>query len=200
MAHSSFWEPETRLQVEGLNNMQASFWKVILAGVPGVAGIIVVLQVVLADDPALVGASSARELAVHPIGRVEKKEGRTFLVINPKYRPGLLGLDQWSHVHVLWWLDRNDTPQRRSILQVHPRGNKDNPLTGVFACRAPVRPNPVALTVCQVLAVEDHVIEIAEIDAFDGTPIVDLKPFVPAMDCPHNVRVPAWARPKQKEN
>ncbi len=57
-------------------------------------------------------------------------------------------MDQWPHVQVIWWFDQKDTPQRRAILQVHPRGNPQNPLTGVLACRAPVRPNLIALSPC----------------------------------------------------
>ncbi|MCS7238268.1 MAG: tRNA (N6-threonylcarbamoyladenosine(37)-N6)-methyltransferase TrmO [Thermoguttaceae bacterium] len=137
-----------------------------------------------------------KSFTIYPIGHVERKGGRTFLVIHERYQPGLVGLENWSHIHVLWWFDRNDQPDRRAILQVHPRGDKNNPLTGVFACRAPVRPNLIGLTLCRVLKVEAGVIEIGDIDALDGTPILDIKPFVPGTDCAQDVRVPAWAGPK----
>ncbi len=136
-----------------------------------------------------------KAFTVHPIGRVERSEERTLIVLDEKYQPGLLGLDGWSHVQVVWWFDKNDTPQRRSILQVHPRGDKDNPLTGVFACRAPVRPNLIALSLCKVVAVKDNVVEVEKIDAFDGTPVLDLKPFAPGQDTAAGVKVPDWAGP-----
>ncbi|MGD8590945.1 MAG: TrmO family methyltransferase, partial [Chromatiales bacterium] len=65
---------------------------------------------------------------------------------------------------------------RRAILQVHPRRNPANPLRGVFATRAPVRPNLIALSRCRVISVNDNLIEIDEIDAFPDTPVLDIKP------------------------
>ncbi len=135
-----------------------------------------------------------KTFSVHPIGRVARIDGRTLIVVDEKYQPGLLGLDGWSHVQVVWWFDKNDTPQKRSILQVHPRGNKNNPLTGVFACRAPVRPNLIALSLCKVVSVRDNVVEVEHIDAFDGTPVLDLKPFAPGQDSATGVKVPDWTR------
>ncbi|HUT36456.1 MAG TPA: tRNA (N6-threonylcarbamoyladenosine(37)-N6)-methyltransferase TrmO [Planctomycetota bacterium] len=128
-----------------------------------------------------------------PIGTVERAEGKTYLVVQEKFAPGLLGLDGFSHVVVLYWFDKNDTPEKRSILQVHPRGNAANPLTGVFACRAPVRPNLVALSVARIVAVERNRVQVADIDAFDHTPILDLKPFIPADNPTQGVRLPDWA-------
>lgn len=146
--------------------------------------------------PHAAGAAEEQDettFTVRPIGRVQRTEGRTLIIFDEKYQAGLLGLDGWSHVQVIWWFHKNDTPQRRAVLQVHPRGNPDNPLTGVFACRAPVRPNLIALTLCKVVGVEDNVLEVETIDAFDGTPVLDLKPFAPGMDSATGVRVPDWA-------
>jgi len=140
--------------------------------------------------------SASTEFKLHPIGHVKKSDGHTRIVLDQKYQQGLLGLEQWSHVQVIWWFDQNDTPQKRSILQVHPRGDRDNPLTGVFACRAPVRPNLIALSLCKVLAVKDNVIELEAIDAFEGTPVLDIKPFAPGQDLASGVKVPPWAGPK----
>jgi tRNA (adenine37-N6)-methyltransferase len=131
---------------------------------------------------------------VVPIGKVEKDDSATRIRIFDKYADGLLGLDQWSHVNVFYWFDQNDTPEQRSILQVHPRGNAANPLTGVFACRAPMRPNLIALTVCRILSVEKNVITIDQIDAFDATPVIDLKPLIPADEASGKIKVPEWAR------
>jgi len=113
-----------------------------------------------------------------------------------KYQPGLLGLQGWSHVQAIWWFDKNDTPQNRAVLQVHPRGNKANPLTGVFACRAPVRPNLIALSLCKIVSVKDNVVEVEKIDADEGTPVLDLKPYAPGQDSASNVKVPDWAGTK----
>ena len=112
---------------------------------------------------------------VYPIGKVVKEDGKTTIVLDKKYEPGLLRFEKLSHVTVVWWFHLNDNPEDRSILRVHPRGNSSNPLTGVFATHSPVRPNLIAITRCRVISVKDNVIEIDGIDAFDGTPVVDLK-------------------------
>lgn len=113
---------------------------------------------------------------VHPIGWVRKAQGRTTIEVNERYLPALLGVDQLDSIWVLYWFDRNDSPQQRAILQVHPRRNPSNPLRGVFATRAPVRPNLIALSRCRVLSVQGNVIEIDDIDAFADTPVLDIKP------------------------
>ena len=137
-----------------------------------------------------------KSFTIRPIGKVQKVEGKTVIVLDKKYQPGLLGLAEWSHVQVIWWFDKNDTPQKRAVLQVHPRGNKDNPLTGVFACRAPVRPNLIALSLCKIVSVKDNVVAIENIDADKGTPVLDLKPYAPGQDSASGVKVPKWAEKK----
>lgn len=128
------------------------------------------------------------------IGVVEKPGKETRLRIHDDYVDGLLGLEEWSHLNVFYWFDKNDTPVQRGRLRVHPRGNQQNPLTGVFACRAPVRPNLIALSVCRILSVRGNLVMVDELDAFDGTPLLDLKPFIPADAPTEEARVPAWAR------
>ncbi|HUU11496.1 MAG TPA: tRNA (N6-threonylcarbamoyladenosine(37)-N6)-methyltransferase TrmO [Phycisphaerae bacterium] len=147
----------------------------------------------MAGEPAG-GGGADTVYKVYPIGRVEKKDGAAAVRVFDKYVPGLKGLDGWSHVDVFYWFDRNDTPQQRSVLQVHPRGKQSNPLTGVFACRSPVRPNLIALSVCKILGIEGNVLKLADIDAFDGTPVLDLKPFIPPDEPRQGVKVPDWAR------
>ena len=88
----------------------------------------------------------------------------------------MLGLDELVALWVLYWFDRNGTPQQRAILKVHPRGNPANPLRGVFATRAPVRPDLAALSRCQIISVVENFSEIDAIDAFPDTPVLDIKP------------------------
>lgn len=156
-----------------------------------VVGLLV--QVARADETQ---HQSEKTFTVHPIGHVQKAGGRTLIVLDKKYEPGLLGLGGFSHIQVIWWFDKNDTPQKRSILQVHPRGDQKNPLTGVFATRAPVRPNLIALSLCKVVSVKDNVVEVEKIDAFEGTPVLDIKPYAPGQDSATGVKVPEWAKPK----
>ena len=74
-----------------------------------------------------------------------------------------------------------------------PCGNRKNPLTGVFACRSPVRPNLIGLSLCKIVSVEGRVVNVEKIDAFDKTPVLDLKPYAPGIDRPKGeVRVPDW--------
>ena len=129
-----------------------------------------------------------------PIGQVEKRGAVVRVRLFDEFAEGLLGLEEWSHVNVFYWFDQNDVPEKRRILRVHPRGNDANPLTGVFACRAPVRPNLIALSVCQLVSVKGSLVQVDNLDAFDGTPVLDLKPFIPPDAPTREVRVPAWAR------
>jgi len=116
-----------------------------------------------------------KQFALHPIGKVARDNGKTLIVLDKKYEPGLSGLEKHAHVTVVYWFDKNDTPEKRAILKVHPRGRKENPLTGVFATHSPVRPNLIAISRCKIISVEGNVIEIEEIDAFDDSPVLDLK-------------------------
>ena len=145
-----------------------------------------------ANTPA--GGDPKTFFKLFPIGQVEKKGQAVRLRIFDEYVDGLLGLEAWSHVNVFYWFDQNDTPQQRRLLRVHPRGDKRNPLTGVFACRAPVRPNLIALSVCKILSVQGNLVHLDGLDAFDATPILDLKPFIPPDAPMQEVRVPAWAK------
>ena len=118
----------------------------------------------------------ASEYKVHPVGWIRKNNGKTTIVVDEKYRPALLGVEKLSSIWVLYWFDRNDTSELRSILQVRPRNNPANPLRGVFATRSPVRPNLIALSRCTIVSVRGNVIEIDDIDAFPDTPVLDIKP------------------------
>lgn len=139
--------------------------------------------------------AAPKHFTVYPIGHIEKRDGQTKIILDKKYQPGLLGLEGFSHVHVLYWFDRNDTPQKRSTLQVHPHGDKRNPLSGVFATRAPVRPNLTALSLCKIISVRENVIEIDQIDAFPNTPVLDLKPYIPSID-EVSATCPEWVNRK----
>jgi tRNA-Thr(GGU) m(6)t(6)A37 methyltransferase TsaA len=162
----------------------------IAAGLVGVVGVIVSSRPPSRADVA--SRPVAEKLIMEPIGTIHKKSNDTWIEVDRRFEDGLLGLDDFSHVWVFWWFDRNDTPGKRRILQVHPRGNSRNPLTGVFATRAPVRPNLVALTLCRVRSVERNKVRVAGIDAFDGTPVIDLKPYIPSIDDADDVTLPRW--------
>ncbi len=131
---------------------------------------------------------------MQPIGQVRKQGDQIYLDLKPQYLPGLKGLEGFSHLWVFYWFHENDNSERRATLQVHPRRDPANPLTGVFACRAPERPNLIGLTACRLLKITNNVIEVAGLDARDGTPVVDLKPYIPKGDAIPEAVTPEWVR------
>jgi tRNA-Thr(GGU) m(6)t(6)A37 methyltransferase TsaA len=130
---------------------------------------------------------------VQSVGTIRRDKDTVFLDIPEAFRPGLAQLKHFSHLIVLWWADQHDTGESRSMLQTRPPYAEDK-LTGVFACRSEYRPNPIALTVCKILEVDEQEgrIMIGDIDAFDGTQILDLKPYFPVCDRVKNATIPDW--------
>ena len=130
------------------------------------------------------------EIPLVPIGRVESpladaaeapKQGfeggpDAWLVFEPRVLDALHGLEPGARVIVLTWLDRAD----RTTLKVHPRDDARNPLRGVFGTRSADRPNPIGLHEVEVLAVDGNRVQVSDLEALDGTPIVDLKPVIQA--------------------
>ncbi|MGB5745400.1 MAG: tRNA (N6-threonylcarbamoyladenosine(37)-N6)-methyltransferase TrmO [Desulfobacterales bacterium] len=137
--------------------------------------------------------------SIDPIGVVRKNDDGVQIEIFKNYAEGLLGLEGFSHIFVFYWFHQNDTPEKRKTLQVHPRKDPRNPLTGVFATHSPRRPNPIAQTLCKIVAITDHIIEIEEIDAYDGSPVIDLKCYVPASVEDKDVRQPNWIKVDREE-
>ena len=90
--------------------------------------------------------------------------------------PGLMGIRPGDELIVLTWLHL----AQRDVLQVHPRGDLNRPLAGVFATRSPDRPNPIGLHRVSVLEVHEQKLRVAPLEAIDGTPIVDIKPVLAA--------------------
>jgi tRNA-Thr(GGU) m(6)t(6)A37 methyltransferase TsaA len=131
---------------------------------------------------------SADDLGLAPIGRVEStlvdaadapKQGfeggpDAWLVLDPGVVDGLDGLEPGARVIVLTWLDRAD----RTVLRVHPRDDRSNPMRGVFTTRSTDRPNPIGLHEVEVLAVEGNRVRVSDLEALDGTPVLDLKPVL----------------------
>jgi tRNA-Thr(GGU) m(6)t(6)A37 methyltransferase TsaA len=101
-----------------------------------------------------------------------------WLELTAQVAQGLVGVTAGDELIVLTWLHR----ARRDLLQVHPRGKLEAPLTGVFATRSPDRPNPVGLHRVSVLEVAGHRLRVTPMEAVDGTPIVDIKPVLARSD------------------
>ncbi len=131
---------------------------------------------------------------LNPIGVVRKSDDAVRIEIFDEFSDGLLGLEGFSHIFVFYWFHQNDTPAKRKTLQVHPRKDPRNPLTGVFATHSPLRPNLIAQTLCKIVAITDNIIEIDEIDAYDGSLVIDIKCYIPGAPSESDVRVPDWVR------
>jgi tRNA-Thr(GGU) m(6)t(6)A37 methyltransferase TsaA len=130
------------------------------------------------------------DYVLRPIGRVESplvdreaapKQGDEgapdcWLVFEPAVEEGLRDLAAGAEVILLTWLDRAS----REVLAVHPRGDLTRPETGVFSTRSPDRPNPIGLHRVEIVAVDGLRVRVRNLEALDGTPIVDVKPVLDA--------------------
>ena len=131
---------------------------------------------------------------IYPIGVIRRQGEKVLVEIHDPYKDALLGLDPFSHILLFLWFHKNDIPEKRDTLQVHPRGDRHLPLTGVFGTRSPQRPNPIALYVCRIRSIEKNIIHINDIDARDGSPVIDIKPYIPRMDSIPEARIAKWVK------
>lgn len=138
-------------------------------------------------------ATERDAIVMTPIGAVHRDDVGPFLAIAEPFRAGLAGLGDFSHVHVHWWAERHDLPELRRLLTV-PLPYADGREVGVFGCRAPVRPNLLMSTVCEIREVDEAAgtVRLAAVDAFEGTPVLDLKPYYGLTDRVADVRHPGY--------
>ncbi len=129
---------------------------------------------------------------IFPVGMIHKSEKSVWIDIFEPYADALLGVEGFSHILVLFWFHENDSAEQRKTLSVHPRGDQKNPLTGVFGTHSPLRPNLVGLTRCKINSIEGRRIHIEDIDAFDSTPVIDIKCYIPDSPSESEIRLPDW--------
>lgn len=150
--------------------------------------------------------SSLSKICLEPVGFVQTKavgqEVRdknivSRIVFREELTEALEGIKEFSHIFVLFWLHEMSDEDRR-VIKVRPRGRRDMPLLGIFATRTPHRPNPIGLTRVKILNVEGNVVSVKGLDAFDGTPVLDIKPF-DSWDTTKEIRVPDWWMKLEKE-
>jgi tRNA-Thr(GGU) m(6)t(6)A37 methyltransferase TsaA len=143
--------------------------------------------------------SSQSEIVLKPIGvvrtaavgdEVKDKTRISRIVVHSELAEALEGVDGFSHLFVLFWLHKISDEQRKT-LKVHPRGRRDLPLLGIFSTRSMLRPNPVGLTLVELVKVEGNVLTVRGLDALDGTPVLDIKPF-DNWDTAKDAKVPRW--------
>ncbi len=109
----------------------------------------------------------------------------------PRFAAGLEGLDAFSHVLVLFHMHLDPDREPPALVR-RPRGRADMPALGVFAQRGRMRPNPVGITACEIVRVEAGRLVVRGLDAVEGTPVLDLKPYFPVLDRRDDARVPEW--------
>lgn len=127
------------------------------------------------------------------IGVVEDaNEQKAKIRLFPEFCAGLLGIEEFSHIVLLYWLNQRDNEEDRRTLLVFPRRHAVNFEVGVFACRSPSRPNPIGLCVVELVDVDGCTITVKGLDALQGSPVVDIKPYIPRADSVADARVPNW--------
>ncbi len=140
------------------------------------------------------------DMVMEPIGHVRNninasmregwEEVASEIILNSNLEGTTEGLEQFSHIIVLFWMHQmprhDSTPTR-----VHPKGRQDLPLVGLFATRSPQRPNPIGLSVVRLLECQGNTLRVKGLDAINGTPVVDIKPYLPG-DVVVGAKSPAW--------
>jgi tRNA (adenine37-N6)-methyltransferase len=138
-----------------------------------------------------------KKIEIEAIGEVRADDAKGYyaLEIAAGYREGLIGLSEFGRIQVLWWAHGMDDAKMRATLSCelpYAKGKR----AGVFACRAEYRPNPVDLSSCGIAEVRESegLVVLDYIDAVDGTPILDIKPYIPVCDRARAFKVPVWFR------
>jgi len=127
--------------------------------------------------------------------REMKREGweslESEVIVDPRFEEALEGIEDYSHVLVLFWLSRVRKDQR-NLKRIHPKSRKDLPWVGIFATRTQYRPNPIGLTVVELVERKKNILRVRGLDAMNGTPVVDIKPISPRQEFLKEPRVPKW--------
>ena len=110
------------------------------------------------------------------------------IIVDEKFAGALKGIDDYSHVIIVYWMDG----VKEHVITHQPQGNPNVPVVGIFACRCPQRPNPIAITTVRLMAHEGNRIKVKGLDILDGTPIIDIKPYWPQYDKVENEKIPTW--------
>lgn len=112
------------------------------------------------------------------------RNSESTLVLDEKYAGALDGLDRFKYLLVIFYFDRSEGYRER----VHPMGDKSIPERGVLATRSPCRPNPIGVTVAEILSLQGNIIRVTGLDALNGTPILDIKPYEEHFDSPLGIK------------
>jgi tRNA-Thr(GGU) m(6)t(6)A37 methyltransferase TsaA len=121
----------------------------------------------------------------------ETQQELSEIIIDENLMDTLEDIETYSHITILYWADQ--VPEQcRSLTKVHPMGRKENPLVGIFSTYSPARPNPVLMTVVRLYKRKHNVLYVTGLDAVNGSPVIDIKPFVREFYPQDNVKTPDW--------
>lgn len=140
-----------------------------------------------------------RKIKLSPIGIVKNsvkkprfgsfKNEISEIVVDKKFTEALSGIEDYSHVMIVFWMDR----VKDYVITHRPQGNPNVPVVGIFACRCPSRPNPIAVTTAKLVNRKANKLKVKGLDVLDGTPIIDIKPYWPVYDETKGaVKIPKW--------
>lgn len=132
---------------------------------------------------------------IKPIGVIHVKNDEYSIQVDKPFVPALTNIEGFSHLQIVWWGNLYDTPEYRGILNINKPYKRGPENIGVFATRSPLRPNPILITTVAVLSIdhENGIINTPYIDAEDGTPILDIKPYH-LMERIKECKVPQWCQ------
>ena len=143
------------------------------------------------------------EINITPIGYVKNElekgplkgyENRiSEIILNPSYTEGLHLLEENSHILVIFWMNKIQKEDRK-IMKMHPKGREDLPLLGVFATRSPRRPNPMGIRAVRLVERNNNILKVKGLDALNGTPILDIKPYSSKHDLIKDALTPWWVK------
>ncbi|MHA2407263.1 MAG: tRNA (N6-threonylcarbamoyladenosine(37)-N6)-methyltransferase TrmO [Candidatus Ranarchaeia archaeon] len=141
-----------------------------------------------------------KEINFKPIGvaKNSEKEPRfgsfaslvSEIIVDEKFTDGLNGIEDYSHVIIVYCMDK----VKNYVITHRPQGNPNVPVVGIFACRCPPRPNPIAVTTVELIERNGNKIKVRGLDILDGTPIIDIKPYWPIYDSVNDGKIPDWVK------
>ena len=134
------------------------------------------------------------EYNIRKIGVIRDDEDGMRIELDKQFVPALTGLEGFRQINILWWFSQCDNPSARSQLTEEAPYKHAPAVLGTFATRSPMRPNPIALSCAEVTYIDaqNGIVGLAYIDAFDNSPVLDIKPYTPSLDRVENPSVPDW--------
>jgi tRNA-Thr(GGU) m(6)t(6)A37 methyltransferase TsaA len=139
-----------------------------------------------------------KKIILTPIGVVKNKVKKPRLgsfktevsqiILKKKFTEALNGIEDYSHIIVVFWMDK----VKDKVITHRPQGNPDVPVVGIFSCRCPQRPNPIAITTVKLLSRKGNKLKVKGLDILDGTPIIDIKPYWQVYDEVKRTKIPKW--------